>query len=297
MVEYFKQEGCICLETEWKPARERWRFICSCGNESSCYPYDFKYKGQRCYQCKLKKLGKAKRTSREKIEEYFEDKVEELIEIVYGGDTKVRYFCKNGHENYKNFTHFKLGHGCKQCAIEKRSIIYRKDIEEVREEFRKQGCELLSDTYINMDLPLKYKCECGNVAIGYLAAIRKGIKCGCGYKTGKDSPQWRHDLSQEERELRRKYPEYKDWRKSVFERDNYTCQICYAYGTKLNAHHLMAYSTYPELRVDINNGVTLCDFCHREFHSLYGVKNFNDLDYKDYYNLTKDRRQIDKDIV
>lgn len=297
MVECFKQEGCICLETEWKPARERWKFICSCGNEGSCYPYDFKYKNQRCKSCKLKKLSIANRTPREKIIKYFEEKDDDLVEIVYERRTMVRYHCKNGHENYKNITNYKNGNGCKQCAIENLSTYYRKDIEDVREEFRQQGCELLSDTYINMDLPLKYKCECGNIAMGYLAAIRKGIKCGCGYKKGEENPNWNHNLSEEERELQRKYPEYREWRKLVFERDSYTCQICYAYGAKLNAHHIMPYSTYPELRTDINNGVTMCDYCHREFHSLYGIKDFDEVDYKDYYNLTEDRRQIDKDII
>lgn len=60
--------------------------------------------------------------------------------------------------------------------------------------------------------------------------------------------------------------EYKAWRKSVFERDDYTCQACGVRGAKVNAHHKKQYAFYPELRYDIDNGVTLCVPCHKEVH-------------------------------
>ena len=60
--------------------------------------------------------------------------------------------------------------------------------------------------------------------------------------------------------------EYNDWRKKVYERDKYTCQICGIKGGKLNAHHIHKYSQYPALRYDIDNGITLCEDCHRKIH-------------------------------
>ena len=60
--------------------------------------------------------------------------------------------------------------------------------------------------------------------------------------------------------------EYNDWRKSVFERDNYTCQECKKKGVNLNAHHIYSFKKYPAKRYDLNNGKTLCVSCHRLVH-------------------------------
>ena len=56
--------------------------------------------------------------------------------------------------------------------------------------------------------------------------------------------------------------EYRKWRISVFERDNYTCQQCGRRGGDLNCHHILPYSDYPEYSDNINNGITLCVECH-----------------------------------
>ena len=61
--------------------------------------------------------------------------------------------------------------------------------------------------------------------------------------------------------LRRSF-EYKEWRRRVFQRDNYTCQMCFTKGGYLEADHIKSFSKYPGLRIDINNGRTLCKPCH-----------------------------------
>lgn len=64
----------------------------------------------------------------------------------------------------------------------------------------------------------------------------------------------------------RNFPEYHKWRINVYKRDKYTCRICGQIGGKLNAHHKKSYIKYPEIALDINNGITLCKECHKKVH-------------------------------
>ena len=60
----------------------------------------------------------------------------------------------------------------------------------------------------------------------------------------------------------RKSLEMKVWREAVFKRDDWTCQECKRRGVYLEAHHVKKFSEYPELRFELNNGMTLCRDCH-----------------------------------
>ena len=95
-------------------------------------------------------------------------------------------------------------------------------------------------------------------------------------KRGSNNPMWNNDLSDEEREKQRegrRSPEDYFFRTHVLQRDNYTCQKCGAHDATLNAHHILNYKDNPELRYDVNNGITLCTNCHIQFHRQYGYRN------------------------
>lgn len=62
----------------------------------------------------------------------------------------------------------------------------------------------------------------------------------------------------------------KQWRYDVMARDEFMCIHCGDdQGGNLVAHHRKPWSTHPELRFDLNNGVTLCEACHHLHHYIY----------------------------
>lgn len=64
--------------------------------------------------------------------------------------------------------------------------------------------------------------------------------------------------------------EYKEWRRNVFKKDNFTCIICLKKGCRLNADHIKPWATFPEDRYNVENGRTLCIKCHRETDTFGG---------------------------
>ena len=50
---------------------------------------------------------------------------------------------------------------------------------------------------------------------------------------------------------------------AVFEKDAFTCQMCFKIGGTLQADHIKPWAFFPELRYDLSNGRTLCVPCHK----------------------------------
>lgn len=83
---------------------------------------------------------------------------------------------------------------------------------------------------------------------------------------GKNNPNWKGGITPENNKIRHG-DEFKKWRLSVFKRDNWTCQKCKKRSTKNNylrieAHHIKPFAVFPEFRLLIDNGRTLCKKCH-----------------------------------
>jgi hypothetical protein len=92
--------------------------------------------------------------------------------------------------------------------------------------------------------------------------------------TGDKHPNWKNGISKKnktERQIAMQTIEYINWRRSVFERDKYTCQECDQVGGKLHADHIKPWAKYPDLRYIVSNGRTLCYKCHTKTDT-YGYR-------------------------
>jgi hypothetical protein len=88
-------------------------------------------------------------------------------------------------------------------------------------------------------------------------------------RTGDKNPAWKGGVTP--RHVKERGSDrLKRWRTAIFTRDNFTCRECGAQGVELNAHHIKSFSAYPDLRFDIDNGLTLCVPCHRKTDNWCG---------------------------
>ena len=81
----------------------------------------------------------------------------------------------------------------------------------------------------------------------------------CTGKMGEEHPAYKDREKIKYNIDRRHDTHYLDWRKEVYKRDSWKCKIgnndCKGH---IQAHHILNWIDYPELRYETNNGITLC---------------------------------------
>lgn len=122
-----------------------------------------------------------------------------------------------------------------------------------------------------------------------MSDFMKGNKYSIGYKhtdearkkmslwrigkfSGEKCHFWKGGISPKNKIIRQSI-EYRLWREAVFARDGWICQKTGIKGGKLHPHHIENFSSHPELRFAIDNGITLSEKSHKEFHKKYGKIN------------------------
>lgn len=146
------------------------------------------------------------------------------------------------------------------------------------------------------------KCDCGEVTTVSGTHLTSGAtqSCGCirNEIAGINHPNYNPNKTDEER-LKKRYILGKHtldgFRNKVYKRDNYTCQVCNQVGGKLNAHHLDGWNWAVDKRFDTDNGVTLCESCHNEFHNIYGKGNNTREQFEEYCSTLKSNRITHKE--
>lgn len=105
--------------------------------------------------------------------------------------------------------------------------------------------------------------DCGNLLPGrfYNERVGRCLSCYRAFNRGKNHYNWQGGKTSEAARIRNS-EDYKKWRRTVFERDGYRCIFCGSSGN-LQADHILPFAHYPELRLDVSNGRTLCVKCHK----------------------------------
>lgn len=80
------------------------------------------------------------------------------------------------------------------------------------------------------------------------------------YYCGERHYKWKGGIRKEN--IIRHTAKYKKWRKWVFGRDLYTCQMCGRRGGELEVHHILPRRVFPQFYMKKENGITLCKTCH-----------------------------------
>lgn len=85
-----------------------------------------------------------------------------------------------------------------------------------------------------------------------------------GLHSGENHYKWKKDRTQVvQSEKKHLSGLYKEWMLKVKKRDNWKCKIAHPdCKGRLEAHHILNWKDYPELRYEINNGITLCHAHH-----------------------------------
>lgn len=96
---------------------------------------------------------------------------------------------------------------------------------------------------------------------------------------GDKNHRWRGGITSERSQLQKQIS--KELRQSVYQRDDYTCRLCYIRGGTLTLHHIIPCYQDKTLFFDPENLVTVCDSCHKT------KINNHEHEFQDYFKACK----------
>ena len=140
------------------------------------------------------------------------------------------------------------------------------------EETKKKMCENNGKFWLGKHLSKNHKKNVGDGNRGKEISIEHRKKLSKALE-GEKSYLWKGGITKENDRARREL-EIRLWKRVVLERDNFTCQKCGSQKSGIfNIHHIRNFAEYPKLRFKTDNGITLSEKAHKEFHKKYGTRN------------------------
>ena len=297
--EIFLERGCVLL-SEYIDYPSPLSFICKCGRKDKRPLYKFIEYGE-CKECKKEFIRKNKLLqSYSKAVAELDDNGCKMISSFdeYDGiHSKIRFVCKCGTPFEKRWDVLRKSFRCNECAQEFTRISSQTSYEEVVDYIISKGCEIVtsSEEYNGSNKAITIRCGCGKTYETRFCYFKHENKircneCSLAAHSGENSPWWKGGITLDSDSLRDS-ADYGRWRRDVYKKDGYRCACCGS-TTNLAAHHINNFASCVELRLDIDNGVTLCDACHNpnkygSFHNIYGIKNNNQKQLYEYIEQYK----------
>lgn len=154
-------------------------------------------------------------------------------------------------------------------------------------------------TFINREKPLHFICLKHDKEFEdlYLKVIEDDKRCPLCFREkmlNNHAYERASELTDEEEVITSTgYKGLSVWSNSVKERDGFKCQCCYS-TTNISTHHKDGFHWCVERRLDITNGVSLCNECHVThefaFHRIYGNSHNTEEQYTEW--LSKYQQKI-----
>jgi hypothetical protein len=207
--------------------------------------------------------------------------------------TKLEYLCDNGHTSSILWSDFRNGHRCQRCAsskeknkswkggvIDKQVTLHETYTARLSKyhnisKLETEGLELLGvecthckKIFNPSPVAIMHRVNAINNSLGADNNFYCSEECkhACPIYRQVLWPKDHKPYKEDDR------PEQKAWAILVKKRDNYTCQKCGNKEDIMYAHHIDPIINNPIESMDLDNGITLCKFCHKEVHKISGCK-------------------------
>lgn len=162
----FEAEGYQLISTKYVHCEAKLDYICPEGHRGQMRWITFR-RGSRCRKC-----AGCKRLTSQEVANAFKAEGYILLSNYSNNRSNLEFKCPNGHSGTTCWMIWERGHRCAECVGNKRY-----EIEDIRQEFEKEGYILLSSIYKGALVKLNYTCPKGHTRSISWTKFQSGHRC------------------------------------------------------------------------------------------------------------------------